>query len=91
MREKVTISLSQLQRQGAFIWTEIPPLKVDRMLHKMDYIADKSHQVDEESIRTTLGGAVTKPKAPVSCDETLEPAAAYEAKIRRQNGMPVIV
>ena len=61
------------------------------MLHKMDYIADKSHQVDDESIRTTLEGAATKPKETVSSAQPLDPVAAHEVKIRKQTGMPVIV
>lgn len=85
-----TFDCHNFQRQGAFVWREIPPTKVDRMLHSMNYIADKEQQVDAESIRTE-GSTATKPRSTVSSARPLDPGAAYEADLRSKTGMPIIV
>jgi len=72
------------------VWREIAPTKADRMLHSMNYVADKEQQVDAESIRTQISAA-SKPTSTVSSARPLNQAEAYEAKMRSQTGMPIIV
>ena len=43
------------QRHGSFVWDELPPGQVDKMLHEFGYISDKLQQTDPYGDVATSG------------------------------------